>query len=149
MIKGKFTDSVLVTHNWHTAGFPETAVVYDEIGRLEKHLEQYGATATNMPMLHIKKSETGGYDIMAAIPINKEVPVSKGIEIKRLFPGNTLISVVKGGYATVEKAEAAFERYKTDYTFVSPAIPFQSLVTNRMAVADSSKWITKLYYPIF
>ena len=35
-----------------------------------------------------------------------------------------------------------------DYHLTSPAISFQSLVTDRQVEKDSLKWITKIYYPI-
>ena len=37
----------------------------------------------------------------------------------------------------------------TDNALSSPAIPFESLVTNRMQEPDTSKWVTKIYYPGF
>ena len=40
------------------------------------------------------------------------------------------------------------EQYVSDHKYVRIAIPFQSLVTDRMNEPDSSKWITKIYYPI-
>ena len=30
---------------------------------------------------------------------------------------------------------------------MSPAIPFESLITNRLEEPDTSKWVTKIYYP--
>jgi hypothetical protein len=40
------------------------------------------------------------------------------------------------------------ELYISDHERVPPAIPFLSLVTNRMLEPDSSKWITLIYYPV-
>ncbi len=147
--KGKFTDSILVTSSWYSPEFPTTEKIYEEIAGLEHLSAQHNATITNVPMLHISKDEQHGYNTMVAIPVNKEVPVGGQRAIKRLFTGNTLITEVKGGYATVAIAEKRFERYKIEYSYVSPAVPFQSLVSNRLLVKDSSQWITRLYYPIF
>jgi hypothetical protein len=35
-----------------------------------------------------------------------------------------------------------------DHQRVAPAIPFQSLVTDRTKQPDTSKWVTRLYWPI-
>jgi hypothetical protein len=40
------------------------------------------------------------------------------------------------------------QKYKDDYQRVSPAIPFYSLITDRLKEPDSSKWITKIYFPV-
>jgi hypothetical protein len=31
----------------------------------------------------------------------------------------------------------------------TPAIPYQSIITNRLTETDTTKWITKIYQPIF
>jgi hypothetical protein len=36
-----------------------------------------------------------------------------------------------------------------DYGKSVVAIPFQYLVTDRLAEKDSSKWVTKIYQPIY
>jgi hypothetical protein len=56
---------------------------------------------------------------------------------------------VKGGLFSVINGEEELTYYLSDYKKNSPAIPFQSLVTNRLLEIDTSKWVTKLYYPIF
>ena len=63
--------------------------------------------------------------------------------------GNILVGEVKGGLSTILNAEKQLANYVFDYGKASPAIPFQSLVTDRSLEADSSKWITRLNYPIF
>jgi hypothetical protein len=41
------------------------------------------------------------------------------------------------------------KNYISDYQRTVMAIPFQSLVTDRRKEADTTKWLTKLYFPIF
>jgi hypothetical protein len=38
--------------------------------------------------------------------------------------------------------------YMKDFKLTSPAMPFELLVTNRANEPDTSKWVTKIYYPI-
>ena len=63
--------------------------------------------------------------------------------------GNILKAEVTGGLDRVKEGETELANYVDDYHKLSPAIPFQSLVTDRISQADSTKWITRLYYPIF
>jgi hypothetical protein len=41
------------------------------------------------------------------------------------------------------------KNYVEDNKKTSPAIPYQSLITNRLTETDTTKWVTKLYYPVF
>jgi hypothetical protein len=63
--------------------------------------------------------------------------------------GNILVGEVKGGTYTVISGEQNLTNYVNDHKKMSPAIPYQSLVTDRLLEADTSKWVTKLYYPVF
>ena len=56
---------------------------------------------------------------------------------------------IKGGIYTITTGEKELANYVIDYKKLSPAVGFQSLVTNRLLEADTAKWITRLYYPIF
>ena len=47
------------------------------------------------------------------------------------------------------KAFDNFENYRSDYTILSPAIPYQLMITDRIKESDTTKWVTKFYYPIF
>jgi len=66
-----------------------------------------------------------------------------------MIRGNILVAEIKGGIYSVNEAERQLVNYANDYKKISPAIPFQSLVTNRQLEPDTSKWVTRLYYPIF
>ncbi len=66
-----------------------------------------------------------------------------------MFPGKILSTEIKGGEYAVETGFKELSNYISDNQLTSPAIPFQSLVTNRVMEPDTSKWITKLYYPIY
>jgi hypothetical protein len=148
--EGKFTDSVLITRNWQSRDLPTTPQIYAAITTLRQQAARHSASATNAPMLHIYRDKKDPLiTVIVALPINREIPVDKGMEIKRLFTGNMLVSEVKGGYARLFEAEQQLGKYRLDYQYTSPAIPFQSLVTDRMAEADTNKWVTKLYYPVF
>jgi hypothetical protein len=62
--------------------------------------------------------------------------------------GKILIGEVRGGDATTKNAFAEMHNYVVDHQMTSPAIPFISLVTDRKQEPDSSKWISRIYYPV-
>ena len=86
---------------------------------------------------------------MVAVPTKTELPSEGNFQLKKMIRGNILLAEVKGGLHTIINGEQELDNYVNDYKKIAPAIPFQSLVTNRQLVTDTSKWVTQLYYPIF
>jgi hypothetical protein len=56
---------------------------------------------------------------------------------------------VRGGDYTVNQALEHLQEYMNDYQRATMAIPFQSWVTDRSAEKDTTKWVTKIYYPVY
>ncbi len=142
------TDTLLVTTKMSTSAYPSTAAYYELIQKLQQHVERQGAQQTNYPMLNILAIDSNQYETMVAIPINKIIPEGDGIDVKRMVPGKILTAEVNGGRYAIEKGFLQMEHYISENSLTPPAIPFQSLVTNRLAEGDTSKWITRLYYPV-
>ena len=65
------------------------------------------------------------------------------------FNGNILVAEVRGGVSTVKQAFRNLSNYVGDYGRQSPALPFESLVTDRLKETDTTKWVTKLYFPVY
>ena len=53
-----------------------------------------------------------------------------------------------GGNQMIEQGLKQTEKYIRDYRRSIIALPFQSLETDRLKETDSTKWITKIYYPV-
>jgi hypothetical protein len=99
-------------------------------------------------MLNVAKIDGKRFRIMVAIPVNKALQDNDPFAFKRMVPGNILVTTVKGGRYTIEKAFAEMELYIKDNELTPPAIPFESMVTDRSKEPDTSKWVTRIYYPI-
>ena len=69
--------------------------------------------------------------------------------MKNMVKGNFMISEVVGGDYSVNKASKSLQQYFTDFHLTSMAMSFTMLVTDRILQPDSSKWITKLYQPVY
>ena len=100
-------------------------------------------------MLNVHREGAERYETMVAVPTESDVPTTEKFKIKKMVLGNILVSQVTGGEDRVKEGEKQLANYVEDYQKISPAIPFQSLVTERISEPDSTKWITRLYYPIF
>lgn len=85
---------------------------------------------------------------MVGLPASRDLPNTATMEQKRMVMGNILVAEVRGGDAGVREGMRQLEDYVSDHGMVSPAIPFVSLVTDRRQEPDSSRWVSRLYYPI-
>ena len=147
--KAKVTDTVLVATRGHFTHYPSTPEIYGMIEKLKEYIKSENASETNPPMLNVLQTDSSVYNVMVAIPTNRLLKGKRDIELKRMVLGNIIWAEVKGGSYAAEAAIKQLENYKIDYRLTSPAIPFASLVTDRMKEPDTTKWITRVYYPIF
>jgi len=146
----KVKDPLLLTNTTNTAAYPEMQRIYTSIENLKKEAIAKGAEMTNFPMLNITQVGSKQYQVNYAIPINKKIIPGKGSVIKELVEGgNLLIADVKGGPNTINDAFEEVKIYMKDHKLIAPAMPFESMVTDRYLEKDTSKWVTKIYYPIF
>jgi hypothetical protein len=141
-------DTILVSTTINTNRYPTNTEIYGMIKNLKNYISSQGAQETNYPMLNILKIDSQKFTAMVAIPVNKKIQNNKFFTYKRMVAGKILVAEVTGGNQRVEEAFTEMENYVKDYRLKSPAIPFLSLVTDRLNEPDTTKWITRIYYPI-
>jgi hypothetical protein len=143
-------DSVLVATRRSFDQKPTVQDIDAMIQSLKKYIVQNNAVEKNFPMLNVSQIDNSHYEVMTAIPVDRQLPDTNEFTSKFLLKGgNILEAEIQGGPTTIENSMNEFENYRSDYKFTSPAIPYQLLVTDRMKEPDTTKWITKLYYPVF
>jgi effector-binding domain-containing protein len=140
-------DTLLISTKKTFNAYPKTEQIYEMINDLKKYMASNAVFQTNPPMLHVVV-DSGMFKTMVAIPISKTIPNSDQFTVKKMIAGKILITEIKGGSANAEATIKKVEMYMDDYHILSPAISFQSLVTDRLKETDSTKWVTKIYYPI-
>jgi len=149
VVKVIVTDSVLISTRRSFDHKPDVQEIDDMIQTLKNYIKQNGAVEKNLPMLNVMKTDNS-YVAMTAIPVDRELPVTNEFAPKFMLKGgNILEAEIKGGPFTIERSFNELENYRADHKYTSPAIPFQLLVTDRAKEKDTTKWITKLYYPVF
>lgn len=142
------TDTLLVVTKIRDTVTPVPEQYYQLIKTLRTYIAGQGVQETNYPMLNIMATGSNAFETMVAIPVNKPVPDNGPFLMKRMVPGVILVTEVRGGLSAVEEGFRQMDFYVNEHRLRSPARPFQSLVTDRLAEPDTAKWITKLYYPV-
>ncbi|WP_143075741.1 GyrI-like domain-containing protein [Parafilimonas terrae] len=144
-------DTLLVAIKTTSKNYPGLQEVYGRIDKLQNYATANGAVQTGYPMLSVRTGDSINFEIITGLPISKDLKGS-GIILHKEMPstGRMLATnEIKGGPYTIKKAFNNLEDFFEDHKFISPAVPFESLITNRMQEKDTSKWVTKIYYPVY
>ena len=149
VVKDRVTDASLISMKQTFQHYPTTEEIYTMIQSLKDYIHKKGGEESNFPMLNVHSDGPNMYETMVAIPTKNDLPSEGKFLLKKMILGYILKAEVKGGIHTVIEGEKQLKNYVDDYKKLSPAIPFESLVTDRLQEKDTSRWITRLYYPIF
>jgi hypothetical protein len=142
-------DSTLISTYDSSKGYPSTELVYSLINDLKEYSASQAANVTGYPMLNIYTTDSIVYLTRVALPVDRKLPKKGRISYKwMLGGGNILYTDVTGDSKKVDQAFRQLDNFAKDYDHIPPAIPFFSLVTDRSAEKDSSRWVTRIYYPI-
>jgi hypothetical protein len=145
----KVVDSTLLQNFAIVNGYPSTELVYQLIDQARQYARKNEAKETGFPMLNISTPDSIRYLTKIAIPVDKQLPPSGNLAYKWMLPrGNILVAEIKGGPGAIKNAFQHMDEYITDHQRLAPAIPFQSLITDRLQEKDTSKWVTRIYYPV-
>ena len=131
------------------AHYPTTEDIYSLVNIIRNYISKTDGKEEFSPMLNIETKDSINYYVRVGVPVNKNLPGKENISLKQMVKnGNILVAEVKGDQKTINEAIKQIEKYITDYQRSIIAIPFQSLITDRSKEPDSTKWITKIYYPV-
>jgi len=129
--------------------YPTTADVYAMIDELRSYTHKSGALEVLPPMLNIQMIDSTRYSAQVGLPIDRDLPQEEDIASKWMMKGgNILEGEVTGGQDHIDEAGRQMEMYIRDYQRTIIAIPFQMLITDRRKEPDSTRWITRIYYPV-
>jgi hypothetical protein len=146
----KVADATLLSLKQPFDHQPTTEEIGLMVETVRNKIRSQGANETNLPMLNVYTAENGGIEAMTAIATDREITGDPPFSLKRMLPGgNILVAEVKGGPHRIQACQEAVDAYVKDHRMLSPAMPFQRMITDRREEPDSSKWITTINYPIF
>jgi hypothetical protein len=144
-----FSDSLLLVTRFETIEQPGTETIYSHIDDLKNHLRKMNANYKDQPMVHVKTIEGSGFQTMIGLPIDHSISETSDFLLRRMpiMKDRFLFTEVKGGPGSIRNAHTAIEAYMEDHMLGAPAIPFEILLTDRRAIPDTSKWVTRVVYP--
>lgn len=144
-------DTLLITTKTVFKNYPSVENIYSLINMLQRYAKANGAMQTDYPILSIRTSDSLNYETLAGLPVNKELKNYNSILYKEMPSTGRLLATnkVQGGPYTISKAFKSLQNYFEDHKYISPAVPFQSIITNRMQEKDTAKWITVIYHPVY
>ena len=128
---------------------PATTEIYGLIKKLQDYAAKNSVKQTGNPIYNITEMDKNRFQLMAAIPVEKAVKEADGFSMKHMVKGSFITTEVVGGDSAVSMASKNLHQYFQDFRKTSMAMNFTMLVTDRMLQADSSKWITRLYMPVY
>jgi hypothetical protein len=147
--EGNTTDSALVSTERTFDQYPSDSVIYGLVAKLRQFVERNGGHETGYPMLNVTKELGGMCKVEVGLPIDGHMDGKGDIRWRQLIRVVFLEADVQGGDSTVRKAVGQMANYISDYQRTVMAIPYQSLITDRMKERDTTKWVTRLYVPVF
>lgn len=142
-------DTLYVTAKTILPTQPSNADIYALIKKIQDYAAKNNVKQTGSPIYNVTEMENNRYQLMAGIPLDKSLKEVAGFSMKYMVKGSFIITEVVGGDYTVNQASKSLLQYFQDFHKTSMAMNFTMLVTDRMLQPDSSKWITKLYQPVY
>jgi len=147
--KQKIIKSSLISVKQIFNHYPAVTEIYDLVNELKQYIQLQKSREMNFPIMHVHTEGNQLFEVMVAIQTDRNLPSTNRYKLKNMMPGNILVAEVTGDNQAIKRGEKEMENYVHDFKKISPAIPFQAMITDRLNEKDSSKWITKLYYPVF
>ncbi len=142
-------DTTLVLTKVILVNHPTTNDIYNTIHQLQQFAKNNNAIATGNPIYNISPKENNKFQLMCALPINHKIVPNAQFSNISMVKGSFMVTEVIGGDSTLNDAAKIMRLYFEDFHRVTMAVNFTMLVSDRLYQTDSSKWISKLYYPVY
>ena len=141
-------DTLLIAAKSVSKVKPGTNEVYKMLYTVQNYMQEKGARQNGYPMTNITQLPDSSFQLMVGIPTDKELPEKENMFPRKMIKGNFLVTEITGGPSTVREALKQLQFYADDYRRIPIAIPFESLITDRLRVTDTTKWKTRIYFPV-
>jgi len=128
--------------------YPDPADIYQMIEKLRDEISRQQLRETGRPMINNTALDSTRFETMVAIPVDTIIHETKDINMRRIVTIKALVATVKGGPGKIQEALAQLNQYAIDHKLFSPAIPYETIVTERWKEPDTSKWVTTIYQPL-
>ena len=145
----KLPDTLFVTAKKQFNTKPNQQDIYSLIKQIEAYIQSQASKPSGSAIFNISQLTESQFQLMAGVPVSFRIKETKPFEIKYMVPGSFLVTEVVGGDYSVQHSARQLKQYFQDYKKTSMAMSFTMLVTDRSLQPDSSRWITRLYEPVY
>lgn len=142
-------DTIIATLTRYGHGQPSNAMICMLTQDLRQQIKSAGLTITDSSMSLVQPAGEGKFKLMVGFPVNTTPVLKSNLVFKKMIPGKLLTGTVYGGPASVRTAHEKMRQYIMDHGREEVALPYETTVVNRCIEADTSRWITKLCYPVY
>lgn len=87
-------------------------------------------------------------EVECAIPINKLLPSEGAVNVSVMKAGKAVVANYFGPYTGTSKAHQAINQWIVEHHKKIMGSPWEVYITDPMTEKDTTKWLTKVYYPI-
>lgn len=136
---------------WKRAMAKEPTIhdIYLMIDSVKGYIQRTGGAISGDPMFHSTPLDPFGYEVQVAIPTETKLPEAGPFSSKWFLKGGLILATdVNGGPGTIQEAMRQVDLFVSDHHRGRVAIPFQGLITDRRKEADTSRWKSRVYFPI-
>jgi effector-binding domain-containing protein len=147
--KAKIPIQQVITTRRYLDKYPSTETIYEMIDELKKFADQQGVKQIDQPIFNVWSTEEAEFTTQVGLSIDKNIPGNDQYSSKWMMKGgNILTADITGDNKKIEWAKSQMDQYIADNHRSVIAAPFEMFITDRRAEPDSTKWITRLYYPV-
>ncbi len=129
----------------------ETNVSNRLLGEMVMHLRANGQEPKGAPIaIYYARSngEKSQVDLEMGIPATEKVDSTERIKYKEMGARNALMYRHFGGYTSLEKSYKKVTDFMNENNIAAIGAPWEEYVTNPGQQPDSSKWETRIYFPL-
>jgi effector-binding domain-containing protein len=147
--KDKIPIQQVITTKRYLNKYPSTGTIYSMIDELKKYADEQGVKQIDQPIFNVWSTEEAEFTTQVGLSIDKNIPGNDQYFSKWMMKGgNILTADITGDNKKIEWAKSQMDQYIADNHRSVIAAPFEMFITDRRAEPDSTKWITRLYYPV-
>ncbi len=118
-------------------------------GELMGYIMRYRLQIAGQPYAKFYNWEPGKMVVLeSGFPVAKEYKGKGRIMATELAPGNVVTATHYGPYSASELTYVAIDEYIIEFGKVIDGYPWEVYITDPSNEPDSSKWVTKIYFPV-
>jgi hypothetical protein len=150
IIMENIKDTLYIAHTLVQANYPSDLLITTSLAKLRSYVQAAGEVETGFPIMTVSRIGDNKLNIVFGIPIKTRITETKDFALKTMpGTGHAVTTTATGGQYNVLKGLEAISQYEADFMLSQPIVPFISFVTDRSKETDSTKWVTKIWGPVY